>query len=109
MNKCIINTLKGAQTYFCFLSITFENHYYWLFVANIVLEKSYSIGIKFNLIRTASLASNKSICFQFIVLLVWTAERIKKTCMQREHLIFKNHTKIRNRQTYTKPSDFFAK
>lgn len=52
--------------------------------------------MKFNLIRTGSLASNKSICFQFIVLLVWTAERIKETCMEKEHLIFKNHTKIRN-------------
>lgn len=65
---------------FVFLSITFEKHYHWLFVANIVLEKSYLIGMEFNLIRTGSLASNKSICFQFIVLLVWTAEKIKKTC-----------------------------
>lgn len=55
--------------------------------------------MKFNLIRTASLGSNKDICFQFIVLLVWTAERIKKTYMQKEHLIFKNHTKIQTRQT----------
>lgn len=61
-----------------------------------MLEKSYLIGMKFNLIRTGSLASNKSICFQFIVLLVWTAERIKETCMEKEHLTFKNHTKIRN-------------
>lgn len=69
-----------------------------------MLEKSYLIhvGMKFNLIRTASLGSNKNICFQFIVLLVWTAERIKKTCMQKEHLIFKNHAKIQTRQSLMK-------
>lgn len=50
------------------------------------------------LIHTVSLATNKSsICFQFIVLLVRAVERIKKTCKQNEQLIFKNHTKIRNR------------